>query len=483
MKLTERLITSLSMQDLDPDWSRALQQSQLLNCLNKFVTKITSLLDRWPKAKAIGQQLQNISFYLIVLLFASLALPQFARDKEGLASILLAAFFVWLAGIFLAKSAKYSPNAIDALMLLFLSINIIATCASHYFLYSLHGLLKLLVYILAYFLFRALLAGNRWRQLIIVLTLLISGSLVALYGIYQYKIGVAPLATWEDPNIEDQVTRVYSTLNNPNLLAGYLVPLIMLAASLIPANWSRGKFFYSLLSAACTAILTLTLVLTGSRGGYLGAGAGFFALLLIGVSFLWRRHKSIRPLLIAALLLVPIFVVLAFHQFPGFEHRIVSIFAGREHSSNSFRLNVWHACFNMFKDNWLIGIGVGNQAFCQAYGLYMRSGFDALATYCVPLEIAVETGIFGLLSFCLIIISTLCRGHLFFWQKTEDKTSEAGILFSKWIVAGMSVALLSLCVHGLVDTVFFRPPVQFIFFLLLSLLAQSWPDQADQPSV
>ncbi len=396
-----------SLQSFDPLWCKALQQSDLVNHLNILAAKITNQFSQWSKARTIGLWLQKFSFCLTVLLFACLPLPQFARDKEGLASILLAAFFVWLTGAFLAKPQQRCPNSLDALMIIFLGINIIATCSSHYFTYSLHGLLKLLVYILAYFLFSAQLASNPRRQLVLIWTLLITGALVAIYGIYQYKIGVAPLATWEDPSIENQVTRVYSTLNNPNLLAGYLLPLTILAASLTCAYSSCGKLLFSLVSVVCTGILALALVLTGSRGGYLGATAGLVALVFIGICFLWQRKKTWRPLLLISALLLPAFVLLAFHQFPGFEQRIISIFAGREHSSNSFRLNVWHACLKMFADNWLIGIGVGNQAFCQAYGLYMRSGFDALASYCVPLEIGVETGIFGLVCFILIIVSAL----------------------------------------------------------------------------
>ena len=38
--------------------------------------------------------------------------------------------------------------------------------------------------------------------------------------------------------------------------------------------------------------------------------------------------------------------------------RILSIFAMRSDSSNSFRFNVYNSCIEMFKDNWLLGIGV-----------------------------------------------------------------------------------------------------------------------------
>src|SRR5207302_10233729 len=118
-----------------------------------------------------------------------------------------------------------------------------------------------------------------------------------------------------------------------------------------------------------------------------------------------------------------------------------SIFAGREHSSNSFRLNVWAASWQMFLDNWWFGVGPGNKTFVRAYGLYMRSGFDALGTYCVPLEILVETGIAGLAIFGALIVSVLSRGHLIFWQSKNE--------IDRWLVAGCVSGTVGLMAQGL----------------------------------
>jgi putative inorganic carbon (HCO3(-)) transporter len=114
----------------------------------------------------------------------------------------------------------------------------------------------------------------------------------------------------------------------------------------------------------------------------------------------------------------------------------------------------------MFLDSWWIGVGPGNQAFRLAYGLYMISGFDALGTYCVPLEILVECGIGGLLVFALIVLAAMSRAHLMFWQAKEAS--------EKIMSLGLSAAIFGMMVHGLVDTVFYRPQVQFIFWIVLA---------------
>ena len=117
----------------------------------------------------------------------------------------------------------------------------------------------------------------------------------------------------------------------------------------------------------------------------------------------------------------------------------------------------------MFQDNWWFGVGPGNSTFRLAYGLYMKSGFDALGTYCVPLEVGVECGVLGLGAFGMMVLSLFARGHLMFWQASQS--------IYRWLALGLSVALLGLSIQGLVDTVFYRPQVHFIFWLVVAGLA------------
>ena len=133
----------------------------------------------------------------------------------------------------------------------------------------------------------------------------------------------------------------------------------------------------------------------------------------------------------------------------------------RQDSSNSFRFNVYHSSVEMFKDNWLLGIGVGNQNFREIYGLYMKTGFDALSAYNIFLEIAVESGIFALIAFMGFLI-TLIKNSINFILKSTD--TKAVIISSAAIIS-----IIAVCIHGLVDTVFFRPQIQFIFWTMVAV--------------
>ena len=116
----------------------------------------------------------------------------------------------------------------------------------------------------------------------------------------------------------------------------------------------------------------------------------------------------------------------------------------------------------MFKDNWLLGIGVGNQNFREIYGLYMKTGFDALSAYNIFLEIAVESGVFALIAFAGFLI-TLIKNAVNFIMKSADTKSVI-------IVSACIISVCAICIHGLVDTVFFRPQIQFVFWCIIAIL-------------
>ena len=93
----------------------------------------------------------------------------------------------------------------------------------------------------------------------------------------------------------------------------------------------------------------------------------------------------------------------------------------------------------------------------------MRTGFDALSAYNIFLEIAVESGIFALIAFIGFIISTLVDGVKMLLKSADTKQ----VIF-------LSAAVISICavmIHGLVDTVFFRPQLQFIFWTMVAVIS------------
>lgn len=374
------------------------------------------------------------------------------------------AFLVLFAfGSMLLQVVSSPPcEEVDALDLPFLGmlfVSVLAVGFSPNLVLSVKGFAKMLIFWMSFFSFRhALGRGDRsWTALFGALFV---GALAqSLYGIYQWKIHVAPLALWEDADSEIQLTRVYGTLKNPNLLGGYLIPVIPFAVA-AALTWRQAILRGLALATAVSACACL--YFTYSRGAYLGLAvealvALGFALALLGPEI---RRRPWLMALIAVLFVGALGVAgLVFEHSPGMQQRILSIGSARGDSSNSFRLNVWHAVKHMIRDSWWAGIGLGNDAFRKVYALYMVSGFEALGAYNIFLEEAAEKGIFGLLAFLWLLVSMIGRALYHFASGKERAWSAAAV-----------AAIGGLVMHGMFDTVFYRPSIQILFWLTLAVI-------------
>lgn len=181
---------------------------------------------------------------------------------------------------------------------------------------------------------------------------------------------------------------------------------------------------------------------------------------LLSAKFFWNTYKKIYLSIIGGAFTL---FVMAMTFVGALRHRFMSIFAMRNDSSNSFRFNVYHSSLEMFKDNWVLGIGVGNKNFREIYGLYMKTGFDALSAYNIYLETAVESGIFALIAF-LGFLFTLSKDAVKYIFSSQNK--EAVIY-----VASAIIAVWAVMFHGLVDTIYFRPQLQFMFWTYVAVIS------------
>jgi putative inorganic carbon (HCO3(-)) transporter len=145
--------------------------------------------------------------------------------------------------------------------------------------------------------------------------------------------------------------------------------------------------------------------------------------------------------------------------------RFFSIFAGREDSSNNFRINVWESVLQMISDRPIIGIGPGNEAFNKIYPLYMKPKFTALSAYSIYLETAVESGLIGLSCFVWFLIVTFNQGVRLFSRCKKNQNNQGF-----WLIAAIA-GMVGLLTHGIFDTVWYRPEVNTLWWLMVSIIA------------
>ncbi|MEB3169565.1 MAG: O-antigen ligase family protein, partial [Synechococcaceae cyanobacterium] len=172
----------------------------------------------------------------------------------------------------------------------------------------------------------------------------------------------------------------------------------------------------------------------------------------------WRRSLPLLLLIGGAAALLVLVI-----QVEPLRVRMMSLFVGREDSSNNFRINVWQAAVKMIQARPLLGIGPGNTVFNLIYPIYQTPKFNALSTYSIPLELLVEAGIPGLLV-GLGLAYEACRTGLSQWR------SQGPLVLPS--LAAVAV-IIGLAIQGLTDTIFFRPEVQLSAFFCLATLAAS----------
>ena len=418
---------------------------------------------RWQGALAglpSGPLTSRLPLLAGVVLCALMAgLPLVTRG--GLSLLILAAGLLWLT--WALRTPAGPLGAINSWLLLLLGIAVVATGCSPVPLAAFKGLLKLLSYLGVYALMRQLLAeAPQWWNRIVAA--LLAGQLVsAVLAIRQLYGDTAELARWADPNsVADGTIRVYGPLENPNLLAGYLIPIlpIALVALLRWRSWPQRLF-----AATALALGAIALFLSYSRGGWLGMLAALGALVLLLVLRqtrqwppLWRRLFPLLLLLGAVAVLV-----VAVTQVEPLRIRVLSLVAGREDSSNNFRINVWLAAIDMIQARPWLGIGPGNTAFNLVYPLYQQPKFNALSAYSVPLELLVEGGVPYLLAALGLLVASLRAGLA--QLKGE----------SSWALPALAAvaAIAGLGMQGITDTIFFRPEVQLTGWFCLASLAVS----------
>ncbi|MCC0177699.1 putative bicarbonate transporter, IctB family [Waterburya agarophytonicola K14] len=424
-----------------------------------YLYRLVGWLSNWRQGSWLLQWSEAIAACLISLVF--LLAPFVSTSLIGVLLIAVAAFWI-LNNVSTAEKAVITP--VHILIFLYWCVATVATAFSPVKSAALNGWVTLTLYLILFALAAQILRSPRLCNWIIT-SFLLTALVVSAYGVRQEFFGVQQLATWNDPNSPlANDTRVYSYLGNPNLLGGYLLPAIALsfAAIFIWRGWIQKT-----LAAVMVMMNSACLYFTDSRGAWL-AMAVLIGVLLLLCYFWWQKYLPrfwqiwLLPLVFGSL--GGLFIV-AFISVEPLRIRLLSIFAGREDSSNNFRINVWEACFKIIEDYPLIGIGPGNDAFNQIYPRYMNSRYPALSAYSVYLEHIVEMGYIGFGCFLWLIAVTINHGVR---QLTRLRQSRNKRGF--YLIAAIA-ATASLGFHGFVDTVWYRPQINTIWWLMLAIVA------------
>lgn len=424
-----------------------------------FYRLIGDPLRAWRKGSVLMQWGEPIAAILVSLIFA--LVPFVSNDLVGVLLIACACFWLLLT---LSDEAQVGVTPIHWMVLLYWSVATVATALSPVKKAAFVGWGKLTLYLLLFALLSRLLRSPRIRAWLIGLYLH-TCLIVSVYGMRQWFFGAPALATWTDPtSASANLTRVYSYLGNPNLLAGYLLPAVALSIAAMFAWRSWGA---KALALTMTVVHSACLILTFSRGGWIGMVVSLGIMMLLLVYWIsielppfWRTWAMPAVLggAVAALIVAVMFV-------EPVRDRVFSIFLDRKDSSNNFRINVWDAVLAMIRDRPILGIGPGNSAFNKIYPLYMKPRFTALSAYSIWLEVAVETGFIGLICFIWLLLVTFNQARV-----QLARLRRLGSAEGYWLIAAIAT-IAGMLAHGFVDTVWYRPEVSTLWWLMVAIVA------------
>ena len=308
--------------------------------------------------------------------------------------------------------------------------------------------LRVFCFYLSAFLFCVSLVGtvtNRGRLMSILGFVYLTLLLTAAYAIVQRIQGVEVSASLTDLKMNAGMPgRVYSTLENPNNYAEFIVltfPVsLIFCTGIVDRRWRT----------ICTASLmvpVVALLMTYSRSGWVS-----FALAAVVFLALW--DKRLLPLVVvAAVVALPILPDSVFN-------RILTI-GNTADSSNRYRLYIWTSVLPMLGDHGLTGIGLGPGNFIPLYAGYSSPMASvAYHSHMLYLEVWLEMGLIGIVSFLGMYLGIVRRGI--------RAIRHADPLVRHVLIACVS-SLAGVSFVGAAEYIWFYPRVMFAFFIVLGV--------------
>jgi len=234
--------------------------------------------------------------------------------------------------------------------------------------------------------------------------LLISSSIVALYGIFQY-FGFDPIP--RDVIRVNWQGRAFSTMGNPNFLGAYLTLILPIASYVYVSSKEKFKIFYP-------GLIYLGLLTTMTRGSWLGgfASIGFLTYFLI------KEKENHKYLLRLFFLFGIVTLIMNFHSGGRIIGRFLTIGGDIQNvmvqgeayeRSGASRIFIWERVIVLIKESPIFGYGIETLdiAFIKRFLGDILNHFGGIRlidkAHNEFLHIAVSSGIPALITYLVFI--------------------------------------------------------------------------------
>lgn len=410
---------------------------------NKIFQSIISLLSKIFTSIGLDKLFEGSIFKQpFIWCFLTIVTAPFLPTMAVLA-LVVASFGSLLLSIVCNKRNKLKYFAINKYVYIYAGVYLFATLTSVTLKGSLLGGL-LSVSFMLFFIVIINSVQTKKQMNVMLFFFILAGVLVSLYGFYQYMFPAKYSGVWHDKDMFQDINfRVYSTFGNPNVLGEYLLLVIPVSFAYF---LNSKKMFDKLLFLGASGMMLLCLIITYSRGCYVGI------LVAMGI-FLVLLDKRFILLGLLGLLALPFILP------ETILNRFLSI-GNMADSSTSYRVYIWMGTIAMLKDYWLSGIGPGTDAFNRVYPAYAYNSISAPHSHNLFLQIICDTGICGIIMFIAII-------YQFYKAAFASLITEKNKKNRVFIISGIA-SISGFLVQSLFDYTFYNYRVMLLFWIALA---------------
>lgn len=445
------------LSEKDP-FTEGMQSSFLFGLINKIIQGVISFFSRVYSffagidADSLNRRAFNAvteRFHLTYVNFVGfvfILISVVPGDKWNNAYGLGAAFImtlIYIVGLFAQKGYRNDIRGFSFSMMIFMLTSFIAAVTS----VDRADSFRVLTFFVTSFLFMLVIGGcltdeektDKFTGFIFAAVLITS-----VICIIQSIVGIEFDSQLVDVNTSGNISRAYSTFENPNNYAEYLVMLLPFAAAFALNRKSKKEKAISLL---LLAVPFAALILTYSRSCWVS-----FAIALV-VFILLYDYKLVPYLIFICVIALPLL--------PSTIGTRISTIGDMGDTSNHYRVEIWDGALRMIKKWGLTGTGLGPMAFTKIYKSYaVPSAITAPHSHMLFLEIFLEAGIISILSFIIWWLMTLRRCITALISKKNISSRVRNVL-----IASIASFTSMIFVSG-VEYIWFYPRVMITFFVM-----------------
>lgn len=399
---------------------------------SKVITFIRNILSR----------MEVIAGILIILI---LIIPNSMWNNRYNLIIAFSLLVLVLINTIIQRNWTFNVNAIDFTLVMFAITIAISTIVTFF-----ESLNFLAFYITCFVLVLAIVSFLKTEKSlkVFIKMMLIGVFIMGLYGMWQ----VVTDAVAFDPSLtsveqsEGLPGRIYSTMGNPNNYAEILIMTLPFFVAVIMNSKSFLKKIFYLVMALPPL---LSLFYTGSRSGWIG-------LVVSIVVFTFFVQKRLIPfIVIGGIMMIPF---LPSHVY----YRLLTIFNTEGDTSTQYRVEILQTAFPMLKEHAIWGTGLGTDVFMRVVqNYYQYTKATPLHTHVLYLQIWIEAGIVGIISFMWFMYRTIKSAIICMRDSTRE--------MKNILIAGVS-ALVGILTIGIVEYIWYYPRVMVTFWVIISIL-------------